>query len=132
MMDQFIKREISFVTLLILFSLLLFGIHWYLDFHFFEGVEYTIPIFSIYIFHIITVTIVFTLINYIVSKGKKEYFILFLGATLVKMILCIVFLLPVLLQPDENSKHEVFNFFIPYFLYLAFELITITQFFKEK
>jgi hypothetical protein len=54
-----------------------------------------------------------------------------MGATLFKMILCLVFLLPVLLNPNENATLEVFNFFIPYFLFLAFEIVNIIRFLKD-
>lgn len=129
---RFIKRETNFLLLLLIFTLLIFSIHWYILFHFFTGVDFILPLYTIYGFHFITVLIVYSIVNYKFSSGKKEIFPLFMGATLFKMILCIVFLLPVLLNPNENATLEVFNFFIPYFLYLAFEIINITLFLKEK
>tara|TARA_R110002072_G_scaffold235697_9_gene393410 strand:+ start:4434 stop:4832 length:399 start_codon:yes stop_codon:yes gene_type:complete len=128
----FLKREVTFVMLLLLFTLLLFAIHWYISFHFFEDVELILPLYAIYGFHFITVLIVYTIVNFKHAAGKTQIFPLFMGATLLKMILCIVFLLPVLLKPNENAILEVFNFFIPYFLYLAFEIVNITLFLKEK
>tara|TARA_E500000318_G_C3484089_1_gene181624 strand:+ start:223 stop:621 length:399 start_codon:yes stop_codon:yes gene_type:complete len=129
---SFIKRETTFLLLLLLFTLLLFAIHWYINFHFFFDIELILPLYTIYSFHFITVLIVYSIVNFKFSTGKKEIFPLFMGATLFKMILCIVFLLPVLLNPNENATLEVFNFFIPYFLYLAFEIVNITLFLKEK
>ncbi len=132
MNSLFLKREVIFLVLLLLFTLLLFGIHWYISFHFIEEVKLIIPLYAIYGFHFITVLIVYTIVNYKHATGKTQIFPLFMGATLFKMILCIVFLLPVLLKPNENATLEVFNFFIPYFLFLAFEIINITLFLKEK
>lgn len=129
---KFIKRETTFLLLLLLFTLLLFAIHWYINFHFFPEKDLILPVFIIYGFHFITVLIVYSIVNWRFSIGKKEIFPLFMGATIIKMILCIVFLLPVLLNPNENATLEVFNFFIPYFLYLAFEIINITLFLKEQ
>lgn len=129
---RFLKRETTFLLLLLLFTLLLFSVHWYISFHFFSDVEFILPLYTIYGFHFITVLIVYSIVNFMFSKGKKQIFPLFMGATLLKMILCIVFLLPVLLNPNENATLEVFNFFIPYFLYLAFEIVNITLFLKEK
>jgi hypothetical protein len=55
-----------------------------------------------------------------------------MGATLFKMVLAIVFLLPVLLNTVPNAQADVFNFFIPYFLYLAFEIVNITFFLNDQ
>lgn len=131
MNSEFKKREGAFLVLLSLFTVLLFAVHWYISHHFFSAKELILSLYTIYAFHFLTVLIVYTVVNYRFSSGKKEIFPLFMGATLFKMILCLVFLLPVLLNPNENATLEVFNFFIPYFLYLAFEIVTITRFLKE-
>lgn len=131
-MHAFLKNQLWFILLLSVVSLLLYGIHWYINFHFFSDVNLVIPIISIYVFNFIGVLLVFSIINFSDYKGYKNYLFIFLGATLFKMILCIVFLLPVLLDPNENAKLEVFYFFIPYFIYLAFEILSILGFFKPK
>ncbi|MBA3985159.1 MAG: hypothetical protein H0X63_00915 [Flavobacteriales bacterium] len=132
MHPSFKKREVNFLILLLAFTLLIFAIHWYIIFHFFSEIELILPLWTIYAFHFITVSIVYTIINYKFSKGNKQVFFLFMGATLFKMILTLLFLLPVLLEPNENATLEVFNFFIPYFLYLAFEIVNITIFLKDE
>lgn len=132
MNPTFIKREVNFLILLLAFSLLLFAVHWYIVFHFFSDIVLVLPLWTVYAFHFITVSIVYTIINYKFSNGNKQVFFLFMGATLLKMILTLVFLLPVLLNPNENATLEVFNFFIPYFLYLAFEIVNITFFLKDE
>lgn len=128
----FIKREIQFLVMLLVFTFLLFVIHWYIFFHFFSDIALVLPLWTIYGFHFITVFLVYSIINFMESRGNKQVFILFMGATLFKMILTIVFLLPILLQPNDNATLEVFNFFIPYFLYLAFEIVQITYFLKGQ
>jgi hypothetical protein len=132
MNPKFLKRQATFLLLLLLFTLLLSAIHWYISFHFFDEVDLILPLYTIYGFHFLTVLIVFSIVNFKFSSGKMQIFPLFMGATIVKMILCLVFLLPVLLNPNENATLEVFNFFIPYFLYLAFEIVNITLFLKEE
>lgn len=131
-MQNFLKRELKFSSLLILFTILIYSIHWYIDYSFYPTHTYNISILIIYLFHFITVFIVFSVINYFYSKGKKQYFTLFLGSTLVKMVLCIIFLLPIILKPSSHPKHEALNFFIPYFIFLAFEIFSIMNFLKQK
>jgi hypothetical protein len=128
---EFKKRLSNFLLLLLLFTAILFAVHWYITHHFFSQIDLVLPLYSIYGFHFFTVFIVYSIINYKYSSGKKEIFNLFMGATLFKMILCLVFLLPVLLNPNENATFEVINFFIPYFLFLAFEIVNIVRFLKD-
>ena len=129
-MNKFFQRELRFVSLLFAFTLLVYFIHWYIGFHFFDELKLVIPIYTIYIFNFITVLIIYSVMNYRFSIGKIEILPLFLGATLFKMILAIVFLLPVMLKPDENATVEALNFFIPYFTYLALEIIAIMRLVK--
>lgn len=132
MNQEFLQREGAFLLKLILFTLLLFGIHFYILFHFAPQLVLTLPLYTIYAFHFITVIIVYTLVNYKISNGTKEIFNLFMGCTLLKMILAIVFLLPLFLKPTENKIVEAVNFFIPYFLFLSFEIVSIISFLKKK
>ena len=122
-MNDFFKRELWFILLLFLFTLLFYTIHWYIDLQFFDELNLIMPIYTIYIFNFITVLIIYSVMNYRYSIGKIEILPLFLGATLFKMILAIIFLLPILLKPNENASLETLNFFIPYFTYLAWKLL---------
>jgi hypothetical protein len=47
------------------------------------------------------------------------------------MTVAILFLLPLLLSDFENKQPDVFNFFIPYFLYLFFEVYSVTKFLQK-
>jgi len=129
---DFIKRQLVFFVLTIFFSFLLFGLHWYLLSHFFENVYLIIPLWSIYVFHGITVLIIYTVCNYIFSSQKGAVLFWFVGGTMLKMILALVFLLPLFLKKPENKILEAFNFIIPYFLYLAFEIFNITYFLRKS
>lgn len=132
MNNTFLRREVVFLLALALFSLLVFGIHWYIIYHFFEDKQLTLPLWTIYAFHFITVFIVYSVVNFKASAKNGEVFSLFMGATLLKMILAIVFMLPVLLNEVPDAQTDVFNFFIPYFLFLAFEVGNITIFLRGK
>lgn len=131
-MEDFKKRQIAFVFQLVGLSVLLFGIHAYLLFHFAKDTTFFFPVWHIYIFHVIVTLIVYTVINYKFSSGMKDVFILFMGMTLFKMLLAILFLLPLILSDFENKVPDVFNFFIPYFLYLFFEVLGLVKFLQKS
>jgi hypothetical protein len=127
----FISRQLSFLIQNLIVTLILLGIHSYLLSHF-KSITYMIPLWQIYVFHFVVTTLVYSVINFQYSNGKTEIFNLFLGFTLLKMILAIVFLLPVILSDMEKKQPDVFNFFIPYFLYLFFEVYSLTSFLQKK
>lgn len=132
MSSIFIKREKNFLIQLITLSLLLFGIHSYLNYHFAKDIILFFPLWHIYLFHIVTIALIYTLINYRESIGKTDVFNAFILGMLLKMILTMVFLLPWLLKKPEQKGFDLANFFIPYFLFLAFEVYSVTTFLKKN
>lgn len=129
---KFIEREGVFFAALVVFSIIIFGLHSYLFSHFFEDTIVTISLWSIYTFHFITVFLVFTIANFVAERNIGHVFVVFMGATLLKMVLAIVFLLPVLLKEVPNATADVLNFFIPYFVFLAFEVVSVVLLMKRK
>ena len=124
------KETSSFLKRLIGFTILLFLIHTYIIYQFFEEQLY-FPIWTIYIFNAVLVCIVYFILNYKVRQGSKKMYELFLGLTMLKMGLAIVFLLPLFFGKSDHSQLEVINFFIPYFLFLAFEIFSLNKFLQK-
>jgi hypothetical protein len=130
-MKDFKKQQISFLLQLIGVSVLLFAIHSYLMYHFAKEITLFFPLWQIYTFHLIITLALYTIINCRFSSGKKDIFNLFMVMTFCKMALAILFLLPLILLDFENKQPDVFNFFIPYFLYLFFEVFALTKFLQK-
>lgn len=132
MAQSFKSRQMSFLIQNVIFTLILFGAHTYLLYHFAEGMTFFFPIWQVYVFHFIITTALYTIINYKYSKGKTDIFNTFMLSTFLKMVLAILFLLPLLLSEMDNKQPDVFNFFIPYFLYLFFEVFSLTKFLTKR
>lgn len=128
----FIKRERDFLLKLSVVCILLFAIHSYLNYHFAKDILLFFPLWHIYLFHIVTILLIYTSINYIDSEGKTEVFNAFMLGVLLKMGLVLVFLLPWLLSKPEQQGYDLTNFFTPYFILLAFEVYSITEFLQKK
>ena len=126
-----IKETTSFIIKLIGFAALLFAVHYYILIQFFDG-SLHFPIWTIYVFNAIMVFLVFTIINYKSKKGSKKIYQLFLSLTVIKMILAIVFLLPLFLGKSQHAQLEVVNFFIPYFVFLGFEIFSLSKFLQKS
>ncbi len=130
-MEEFKKRQIIFLLQLVGVSAVLFAIHSYLLHNFAGDITFFFPMWQIYSFHLIITFLLFTFINYRYSSGKKDIFNLFMAMTIIKMVLAILFLLPLILSDFKNKQPDVFNFFIPYFLYLFFEVFALTKFLQK-
>jgi hypothetical protein len=124
------KEITSFSVKLIIFTMILFGVHLYILSQFFEG-NLHFPVWSIYVFNSIMVCLVYLVITYKSKKGSKNMYQLFLGLTLLKMALAIVFLLPLFFGKSNHAQLEVINFFIPYFLFLGFEIFSLNKFLQK-
>ena len=103
-MENFKKRQIAFLLQLVGVSVLLFAIHSYLLYYFAKEITFFFPLWKIYTFHLIITLALYTIVNYRFSSGKKDIF---------------------------NKQPDVFNFFIPYFLYLFFEVFALTKFLQK-
>ena len=130
-MEGFKKRQISFLLQLVAVTAILLGMHTYLLSYFADEIMFFFPVWHIYVFHFVITGLFYTIINYKFSIGKTQVFNLFMGMTLLKMILAILFLLPLLLSDFQNKQPDVFNFFIPYFMYLFFEVYALTKFLQK-
>jgi hypothetical protein len=131
MNEVFKKRQLSFLLKLGLITVLVAGSHLYLFENFFSDSLLFFPLWQIYAFHVVTVLLIYTVINYKFSNGNSVIFNYFMIGTLLKMVLAFLFLLPLLLSDFQSKKPDVMNFFIPYFIFLAFEVYSV-NFFLNK
>ncbi|HBK71401.1 MAG TPA: hypothetical protein DDZ39_07085 [Flavobacteriaceae bacterium] len=122
----FKKRQSSFLIKLLLFTIVLYLMHSYV-LHYFANDTFFFPLWHIYVFHSLITFLLYGIINYKHANGKTEIFNAFMFSTLLKMGLAILFLLPLLLSDLENKQADVFNFFIPYFFFLTFEVYFISS-----
>ncbi len=112
MNNIFKKRQVSFLIQLLILTIILVAVHSYLAFYFVREILF-FSFWQVYIFHFVVTLLVYSVINYQDSIGKKQIFNSFMISTILKMILAILFLLPLLMSTFENKKPDVFNFFIP-------------------
>ena len=120
---------IFFVKLLGVSSLMFF-VHFYILSQFFSGQLY-LYLWQIYLFNATMVFGVYVTLRYYFSNKPESVLRIFLILTILKMALVIVFLIPLFLKKSAHTQLEVFNFFIPYFLYLIFEITALTRFLQK-
>lgn len=126
------KGKLNFLVGLLIFTGILYVVHYSVFYNFFSEITLYIPIWSIYCFNSVVVLIVYSIIKNKTKKESKKGYNAFLLLTFIKMILVIVFLLPLFSGESTNTKTEVINFFIPYFFFLTFEILAINKLLKSK
>lgn len=126
------KGKLNFLVGLLIFTGILYVVHYSVFYNFFSEITLYIPIWSIYCFNSVVVLIVYSIIKNKTKKESKKGYNAFLLLTFIKMILAIVFLLPLFSGESTNTKTEVINFFIPYFFFLTFEILAINKLLKSK
>ncbi len=114
------------------FTVLLCGVHYYIFETFLSDISLYFPIWTIYLFNAGLVLLVFLIVRFQMARGYTKTYNLFLILTISKMALAIVFLLPLFAGKSENTIIDVVNFFIPYFLFLGFEIFQLNIFFKKE
>jgi len=122
MKKPYLFKFSTFLVQIIILTIVLFFIHYTIIRLFFKDSSSLFDITKIYLFLLVTVTaFVYLLVG---RSKKKEGKILqsFLILSIIKMLLVIVFLLPLFIEKTDNIRASVANFFIPYFLYLIFEI----------
>jgi len=124
------KSILNFILKLLGFSIVLFAIHYYILIQFFE-VKLLLPLWLIYTFNAILVFIILSVIKFYSKNKDKDLLKYFLVLSFIKMVLVIILLLPLFLKKSDHTQLEVFNFFIPYFLFLAFEIFNLNKFLQK-
>ena len=125
-----IKDIGAFLLKLILLSVILFFVHFYILFQFFEG-ELYFPLWTIYCFNAAMAFGVYSTLRYYSDSQPQNVLKYFLILTLLKMALAVVFLLPLFLKKSAHTQLEIFNFFIPYFLFLIIEIMGLSKFLQK-
>lgn len=113
-------KLLSFLKFLIPLSILLFAIQYYLVNYVLDTQLFYNTI-SIYAFHVISTLLIYFFLLYVHKTFSDKTGFAFMGCSLLKMLAAVLFLIPVMLSETPYPLHDVFAFFIPYFLYLIFE-----------
>lgn len=114
----------SFLSRIVFFAVSLTGIHYLIH----KALPQTYQVDTFYEIHIFL--FILTLLSHfglmvILKKNVDFMGYGFIAASFIKMIICVLFLLPVILNQTESTNSYVFQFFFVYFGYLAFEVVIL-------
>ena len=125
------RQTLNFLKYLLPFSVVLYLIQYFAVSALFPETYFFYPLWSVYLFMLIA-----TLVDYIilvfVNKNFSEYTgYTFMGLGVIKMLVAVIFLIPLIRSDTENRIPDVAIFFITYFLFLGFETYKAIQLLKK-
>ncbi|WP_026977227.1 hypothetical protein [Flavobacterium tegetincola] len=114
---------LQFIKLFLPFALVLFGLQYFITLQVFSETPFFYSTWSIYLFHTV-ITILAYLLLLFIHKNFPEYAgYTFMGMGVIKMMACVIFLIPMIQSDVVSRVPDVAAFFIPYFMFLLFETI---------
>ena len=123
-MNKF-SAPIQSLTLLISFSLILYLLHYLILDSYFSGV--TAPILSIYLFNFFSVFILLSLFRINIDQQYFRPIVIFISLTLIKMLFVVIYFILMINYNDFEATYLVYSFFPVYFVFLAFEVISLKK-----
>ena len=115
------SKTLDFLKYFIPFSIILFGFQYYIMDSLSEKYNFFYEAWSIYLFNIAATFVVYLLLIYIHKNVPTYTGFTFLGASFFRMMLAIIFLIPLIKGDVKSPIVDLSTFFIPYFLFLLFE-----------
>ncbi len=125
------KLFLKFLVRLLPFTLILIVVH-FLIIQNLGGVDFYYSLASIYSFYVLATLIIYLALIFTYTKYHEYTGYTFMGASLLKMLAAVLFLLPMLLDKPANLFFNIISFFIPYFLYLIFETVYAVKLINSK
>ncbi|MFI2741737.1 hypothetical protein ACG2LH_03275 [Zhouia sp. PK063] len=126
------KSLFSFGFKLFIFTAMLFAIQQALVIYVYQGPALFYATWQIYLFHIIVTFLIYFALRAVHKFASTYTGYAFLGCSFFKMILAVVFLIPLIKKDGPTPVNDVIAFFIPYFLYLIFETLFAIKLLNSK
>lgn len=123
---------LNFLKIFLPFALLLFGIQYVLTLQLFATTPFYYSLWSVYIFHFISSLISYLFLLFVHKSFPDKAGYTFMGTGVLKMMACVVFLIPMIQSEIADRIPDVAAFFVPYFLFLLFETLVAVRLINKE
>jgi len=120
-----LKQFLSFSKILITLSLVSYVVHFIVVSKLLSEYSYYYPVYTIYLFLIVVTSLIVVTILAIHKNYNDKAGFAFLAFSVLKMLLAVIFLIPLITSDLTNKVPDILSFFIPYFLFLTLETVYI-------
>lgn len=118
-----IVRFLNFLKFFLPYALILYILQYFVTVQLFASVPFYYSTWSIYVFHIIIALAAYLFLLFVHKNFPDKTGFTFMGMGVIKMMACVVFLIPMIQSDTVDRIPDVAAFFIPYFMFLLFETI---------
>jgi hypothetical protein len=115
------NRVIDFLKYFVPFSIVLFVSQYFVMQSLSDKLVFFYSVWSIYIFNIVATFLVYLFLIFVNKNFSTYTGFAFLGASFFRMMVAIIFLIPLIKANVKDPIIDLGAFFIPYFLFLLFE-----------
>lgn len=116
---NFFKRFVLFAVALFFFQFIV--VDYIYDLELFYSTA------AVYGFHFAATLLVYFALLFVYANFPDKTGFAFIGFGLFKMFASVLFLVPMLLNESLNPFQDILAFFVPYFLFLAFETVSAVK-----
>ena len=127
-----IQKLKLFLIVLIPFTLLFFGIQYYVVEQLKETTVFLNSTWSVYTFHFFATLLIYIFVIFVHKTFSDKTGFAFMACSLLKMMAAIVFLLPLIQDKEHSVLSDVIAFFIPYFLFLIIETVFVLKILNKE
>lgn len=114
---------LNFLKLFVPYALVLLALQYFVTLNLFSTTPFFYSVWSIYVFHIVITILAHLFLLFVHKNFTDKTGFTFMGIGVLKMMACVVFLIPMIQSDTINRIPDVGAFFIPYFMFLLFETI---------
>jgi hypothetical protein len=126
------QQIFGFFASLVLFSAVVCGLHYVIDRFLGDAHSLHFEIWQIYLFLALITWAGYLFILFIHRRDPTKTGFTFIGVGFLKMLASVAFLYPLIAAAPDTIMTDVLTFFVPYFLFLAFELYFVTRLLSKK
>ena len=117
------KKEIKHLLKhLIGITILLYGVQYGVQKNIFDSIPFYYSTHTIYLFHFFVTLIILVGLIAVKNTFYEKTGFAFMAFSLLKMLASVIFLLPLIQSEKNDYIPDVIAFFVPYFLFLLFEI----------
>jgi hypothetical protein len=122
---------LKFIINLLIFAAFIAGIH-FLVYAVLPNSQKPDGIIEMHIFLLLLTVFTHVALMFLLKKKTEYMGYGFIGASFLKMIICVLFLLPEIMNQTATTNSYVFQFFGLYFAYLTFEVVLLAKALKKN
>lgn len=116
------NRVVDFLKYFVPFSIVLFALQYFLMQSLSPKLIFFYSTWSIYLFNMAATFLIYLLLVFVNKNFSTYTGFAFLGTSFIRMMAAVVFLIPFIKSNAIDPIIDITTFFIPYFLFLLFEV----------